>query len=105
LFGTLQQSFSVGGDPSRADVSLTSASLQINTIWVERWWSTITGAWAIDWEREGKSSMTIEFEVGRNLVGRWGVYLRPGIGVWGRDVIGAYEWNVEIGTRYMFKSF
>jgi hypothetical protein len=49
--------------------------------------------------------MVLEVELGRNLVGRWGVYMRPGVGIWGTDVIGAYEWNVEVGTRYMFKSF
>ena len=45
------------------------------------------------------------FEVGRSLIGRLGVYVRPGIGVWGRDVIGAYDWNIEGGIRYMFPSF
>jgi hypothetical protein len=37
------------------------------------------------------------------LVDRWGMYLRPGVGIWGNDV--PYDWNVEVGTRYMFKSF
>jgi hypothetical protein len=49
--------------------------------------------------------MTVEVELGRNIVGRWGAYLRPGVGIWGPDVVGAYNWNVEVGTRYMFKSF
>jgi len=31
------------------------------------------------------------------------MYLRPGVGIWGND--GLYDWNVEVGTRYMFKSF
>ncbi len=105
LFGVFQHSFSVGGDPSRKDISLSNASVQINTIWADRWWTTAQGVWQINWEQQAKSSMTFEVELGRNIVGRWGVYLRPGVGVWGRDVIGAYNWNVEIGTRYMFKSF
>jgi hypothetical protein len=105
LFGVFQHSFSVGGDPSRKDISLSNASVQINTIWAERWWTIAQGVWQINWEQQAKSSMTFEVELGRNIVGRWGVYLRPGVGVWGRDVIGAYNWNVEIGTRYMFKSF
>ena len=105
LFGVFQHSISAGGDPSRADISLTQASVQINTIWADRWWSTVQGAWQVNWEQNAKSSMVFEFELGRNVVGRWGMYLRPGVGIWGNDVAGAYDWNVEVGTRYMFKSF
>jgi hypothetical protein len=105
LFGVFQHQVSVGGDPARADISLTRAVVQINTIWADRWWTTVQGVWQVDWEQQAKSSMTFEVELGRNVVGRWGVYLRPGVGVWGTNVIGAYNWNVEFGTRYMFKSF
>jgi len=103
LFGVFQHSISAGGDPSRSDISLTQANIQINTIWAERWWSTVQGAWQVNWERKATSSMTFEVELGRNLVDRWGMYLRPGVGIWGNDV--PYDWNVEVGTRYMFKSF
>jgi len=105
LFGVFQHSVSAGGDPSRSDISLTNASLQINTIWAERWWTTVQGVWQVNWEQKTKSSMTLEFELGRNLIGQWGAYVRPGVGIWGPDVPGAYNWNVEVGTRYMFKSF
>jgi hypothetical protein len=105
LFGVFQHLVSVGGDPDRSNVSLSQATLNINTIWGEKWWSTVQGVWRVDWEKKTKSSMALEFELGRNIVGRWGVYLRPGVGVWGNDVAGAYDWNVEVGTRYMFKSF
>jgi hypothetical protein len=105
LFGVFSHQVSAGGDPSRADISLTNASIQVNTLWAERWWTTVQGVWQVDWEQKGKSSMVAEFEVGLNLIGRWGVFVRPGIGVWGTDVAGAYQWNVEAGTRYMFKSF
>ena len=105
LFGVFQHLTSVGGDPARRDISLTRATMQINTIWRERWWTTVQGVWQIDWERSAKTSMTLEFEVGRSLVGRLGVFLRPGVGVWGRDVAGAYDWNIEGGVRYVFASF
>lgn len=105
LFGVFQHSVSAGGDPSRADVSFTQASLQINTIWADRWWTTAQGAWQVNWEQKGKSSMVFEIELGRNVVGRWGLFARPGVGIWGNDLAGAYEWNVEVGTRFMFKSF
>jgi hypothetical protein len=105
LFGVFQHSVSAGGDPSRQDISLTNASVQINTIWAERWWTIVNGVWQVNWEQKAKSSMTLEFELGRNLVGQWGMYVRPGVGIWGTTVVGAYDWNVEVGTRYMFKSF
>lgn len=105
LFGVFQHQVSVGGDPARADVELTRAAAQINTIWAERWWTLVQGVWQVDWERSAKSSMTLEFEVGRNVVGRLGLFVRPGVGVWGQDVIGAYDWNIEVGIRRTFPSF
>lgn len=105
LFGVIQHQVSVGGDPGRADISITRAAAQINSFWAERWWTITQAIWQINWERSAKSSMTLEFEVGRNIVGRWGIYVRPGVGIWGRDLIGAYEWNIETGIRYIFPSF
>jgi hypothetical protein len=104
LFGVFQHLTSVGGDPSRKDVSLTRAMAQVNTMWPERWWTIAQAVWQVDWERSAKSSMTLEFEVGRNLIGRLGAFVRPGVGIWGRDLIGAYDWNIEVGVRYMFGS-
>ena len=105
LFGVFQHQLSVGGDPARADVSLTRATALINSIWADRWWTIVQGVWQIDWERSAKSSMTLEFEVGRNLVGRLGMFVRPGVGIWGQDVVGAYNWNIEVGIRRTFPSF
>jgi hypothetical protein len=105
LIGLLQYQTSVGGDPSRRDVSFFSVIAQVNSFWGERWWTVLQSIWQVDFERSGKSSMTMEFEAGRNLVGRFGAYVRPGVGIWGRDVAGAYQWNIEVGVRYMFASF
>jgi len=105
LFGVLQHQTSVGGDSSRQAVSLGRASVLVNTIWKERWWTTVQGVWLVNWEQNAKSSMVAEFEAGRNLLGQFGVFVRPGIGVWGKGVPGAYEWNAEVGVRYIFGSF
>lgn len=105
LIGLFQQQVSVGGDPARKSVNLSRFAAQINSFWAERWWSIAQTVWQIDWERNAKGSLTLELEVGRNIVGRWGMYARPGVGVFGRDLIGAYDWNVEVGLRYMFPSF
>ena len=105
LIGLLTYQTSVGGDPSRKDVSLFSITAQVNSFWGQRWWTIVQSVWNVDFERSGKSSMVMEFEGGRNLIGRFGAYIRPGVGIYGRDVIGAYIWNIEAGVRYMFTSF
>jgi hypothetical protein len=105
LIGLFTQQLSVGGDPDRKSVNLSKLVGQINSFWAERWWTITQAAWQIDWEQSAKSSMTLELEVGRSLIGRLGVYVRPGVGVWGQDLPGAYDWNVEAGVRYMFPSF
>jgi hypothetical protein len=105
LIGLLAYQTSVGGDPSRKDVSLFNVTAQVNSFWGQRWWTIVQSVWQVDFERSGKSSMVMEFEGGRNLIGRFGAYVRPGIGIWGRDVAGAYQWNIEVGVRYMFASF
>jgi hypothetical protein len=105
LIGLLQYQTSVGGDPSRKDVSFFSVTAQVNSFWGQRWWTILQSVWQVDFERSGKSSMVMEFEGGRNLIGRFGAYVRPGVGIYGRDVAGAYIWNIEVGVRYMFTSF
>jgi hypothetical protein len=105
LIGLFTQQFSVGGDPARKPVNVSKITGQVNSFWGEKWWSIVNALWQVDWEQSAKSSMTIEVEVGRSVVGRLGVYVRPGVGIWGRDLPGAYDWNVEAGVRYMFPSF
>jgi hypothetical protein len=105
LIGVFTQQMSVGGDPARKSVNVSKFTGQINSFWGGRWWSIAQTAWQIDWERNAKASLALEFEVGRSVVGRWGVFVRPGVGIFGRDLAGAYNWNVEAGVRYMFPSF
>jgi len=105
LIGLFKQQISVGGDPARNPVNLSTLVGQVNSFWGERWWSIVNTVWQINWEQNAKSSMTLELEVGRSLVGRLGVFVRPGVGIFGRDLPGAYDWNVEVGVRYMFRSF
>ena len=49
--------------------------------------------------------MNLELEVGRNIVGKWGVFIRPGVGIFGQDLPGAYNWNIAGGIRYIFPGF
>ena len=105
LIGLFTQQVSVGGDPARNSINRSRIIGQVNSFWAERWWTIAQAVWQVDWERNSKTSMALELEVGRSVVGRLGVFARPGVGIWGRDLPGAYDWNVEVGIRYMFPSF
>lgn len=105
LSALITQQVSVGGDPARNSVNVTKAQIQINTFWGANGWSVVDADWRIDWERSTRSSMTLQVELGRNVVGKWGVFVRPGIGIYGQDLPGAYAWNITGGIRYMFPSF
>jgi hypothetical protein len=103
IFGVLQHQLSVGGDPSRRDISLSQLAIAFNTIWGERWWTQVAAATQVNWERNAKSSMELEFEGGYRFAKGWGIWVRPGVGLWGQT--GAYEWSVETGIRRTFSNF
>ena len=67
LFGVFQHSISAGGDPSRSDISFTQANIQINTIWAERWWSTVQGRGKLIGNRKRRAACNLK----SNLVGIW----------------------------------
>jgi hypothetical protein len=105
LFALLEHQVSVGGDPSRQNISKSLMGFVFNTIWGERWWTQVQATTQLDWERNAKNSMTLEFEGGHEFTRNWGVWVRPGVGLWGQAVPGAYEWNIEAGIRRTFPSF
>ena len=105
LIGSFTQQISVGGDSVRNPVNLSRALVQLNTIWGTQWWTVAQAAWQVDWERSTTGSMALELELDRNVVGKWGVFVRPGVGIFGQNLGGAYDWNIEGGIRYMFPSF
>jgi hypothetical protein len=105
LIGVLSQQVSVGGDADRKSINISNASLRINTIWGEKWWSVAEAGWMVNWERNTKGSMKLELEIGRNVIGKWGFFIRPGIGIFGQDLPGAYNWKITGGIRYIFASF
>jgi hypothetical protein len=65
LFGVFQHQVSAGGSPSRQDISFSQWTLQIHTIWPERWWTTVQGVWLANWDQKAKTSMALEFELGQ----------------------------------------
>jgi hypothetical protein len=105
IFAMLQHQFSVGGDPSRNEISASRLQCWFNTIWSDHWWTQIEAIAQMDWERKGKTSMTMEFEGGYRFTKDWGAWFRPGVGLWGQNLPGAYSWTVEVGIRRMFVGF
>jgi hypothetical protein len=103
LFSLLVQHFqSVGGDPSKRDVNFTRFRPKVNTVWSEQWWTILEPTWIVDWTRSNKTALNLEFEVGRKLGEHYRAWVRPGTGLWGDNVIGSYDWQLEVGVRYMF---
>jgi len=105
IFGLLQHQLSVGGDPSRRDISTSRLGVIMNTIWGERWWTQVELDTQVDWERKAKNSTTLEFEGGHEFTRNWGVWVRPGVGLWGQTALGAYDWSIEAGIRRTFPTF
>jgi hypothetical protein len=105
LFTMIEHQVSVGGDPSRQSISTSSGQIFFNTIWTDQWWTRVELTPQVLWDQKAKSSMTLEFEGGYRFIQDWGVWVRPGVGLWGQNVPGAYEWNIEAGVRRMFAGF
>jgi len=105
LIGVLSQQISVGGDSDRKSINISNASLRINTIWAEKWWSVARAGWLLNWEQSTRGSMDLDLEIGRNVVGKWGIFIRPGIGIFGKDLPGNYSWKIAGGIRYIYPSF
>ena len=105
VFALLQHQFSVGGDPSRNDISASRIQTWFNTIWTDHWWTQFEAVVQMNWEQKEKTSMTLEFEGGYRFTNHWAVWVRPGVGLWGRSLPGAYDWNFEVGIRRMFEGF
>ena len=45
---------------------------------------------------------TLELELGRLLTRHWAVWARPGVGVVKNGLPQVYDWNFEVGVRYLF---
>ena len=106
VLASIAQNFkSVGGDPSRPDIDVARLRTELNTLWSQYWWTLLRSTVHVDWNQHAKSGMTLDLEMGRRLDKHWRIYAMPGVGLWGNDVKGDYEWKVEFGVRYMFYRF
>jgi hypothetical protein len=101
VFPYIQQFWTFGGS---TDVEINTTLLRTGflTRWPQRTYSFVEASLYVDWERDGRTGFTLEAEVGRFVAKSLGVYLRPGVGLWGDNLPPVYNWNLEVGLRYFF---
>ena len=100
----LQDVNSVGGDPSRRDIHFMRVSSAVNTIWSDRWWTTGSMEWDMDWNSNRKTTMNLLGEVGHRFDKHWNVFAGAGAGVIGRETFLGVEWTVQAGVRWVFQT-
>lgn len=88
-----------------SSTSETRVRLRLNTLWSHEWWSFVESRFFVDWTQDAKTGMVLLFEGGRRLDSHWRLYVRPEVGLWGRDLPGTFNYGVELGVRYMFYLF
>jgi hypothetical protein len=102
LYVLAQDFISIGGDPSRPDLHYTQVQSAFNTIWTERWWSSVIATWDLDWNNRRKTTMNLQGEIGHQFDDHWNVFAGPGVGVMGRNTFLGLDWTVQAGVRWVF---
>jgi hypothetical protein len=104
IFVFVQDYNSVGGDPSRANLHFMRVTSAFNTIWSERWWSTASMEWDMNWNQNRKTTMNLLGEVGHRFDKHWNLFVSYGAGVTGRDTFLGLDWTVQAGVRWVFQT-
>jgi hypothetical protein len=103
FFPNIQHYFSVGGSSLRRDVNFTTLRPNLLTRWPKKMYTFLEPQFTIDWENSDKVGLTVELEVGKILSKNVATWARPGVGVINRNEMPqVYEWNIELGMRYIF---
>lgn len=102
IFPGLQHYESFAGQDARAHVSFTQARLFVLTRWPNRFYTGIENQFTVDHRRNGRAAFTIEAEVGRFIDKHWAAWVRPGVALLGDELPYIYNWNMEVGLRYVF---
>jgi hypothetical protein len=105
LFYTLVQDFnSVGGDPSRDHIHYMQVQPTFNTIWSRQWWTSIVADFNIDWTHRRKTTTNLQGQIGYQFGRNWVAFAGAGAGAMGRDTPLGYDWTVNAGIRWVFKT-
>lgn len=93
---------SVSGQSGRQRVSFTQFRLYILTRWPHRSYTLIENQLTVDYVRNSRVGFTIEVEAGHFLNKHLALWARPGVGLAGDQLPYIYNWNFEVGVRYLF---
>ena len=102
FFPFLQYYTTIGGDDARPDVHYTSIKTVLLTRWPDRFYTVVEPHFIIDHEHSDRVGVTLEGEVGRFLNRNVALWARPGVGLHGDNLPQVYNWNFEVGFRYIF---
>lgn len=102
IFPNLQHFHAVDGDSNLAQVNYTQGKLFVLTRWPNRFYTGTEALVIVDHVRNNRMGATLEVEAGRFLDQHVAVWVRPGVGLAGDDIPQIYNWNVEVGLRYLF---
>jgi hypothetical protein len=102
FFPNVQHYTSVAGDNNRPDVNFTTLKPNLLTRWPNRFYTFVEPQFIIDWERNADVGFMVEVEVGKLVSSNVAVWVRPGLGVIKNDLPQIYDWNLEVGLRYVF---
>lgn len=102
FFPFLQYYTTIGGDDARPDVHYTSIKTVLLTRWPNRLYTVVEPHFIVDHEHADRVGVTLEGEVGRFLNRNVALWARPGIGLHGDNLPQVYNWNFEVGFRYIF---
>jgi hypothetical protein len=102
LFPYVQQFWTFGGG-SDVEIDTTLLRSGLLTHWPNRAYTFVEPSLFIDWLQSAHTGFTLEVEIGRFFTKNLGLYLRPGLGLWGDNIPCVYDWNFEVGLRCAFK--
>lgn len=102
FFPYIQHGKAIGGDASREQVEYTNLRASLLTRLPAKTYSFIEYSYWIDHQRSNVASSQIKAELGRFVLPKTGVYIRPGTGLSGTDQRYGMHWSLEIGLRHFF---
>lgn len=102
LTETIEHFVSFDRDAGRDGVALTKLDLHLATEWSPTTWTRAGIELFVDWKAGEHTGMNLDVEIGKAAASGFAVWLRPAIGVFGRNVDGVVDWSLSAGARWLF---
>jgi len=100
----VQQVNSIGGDPTRKNISYMKLEFTLYDIWHQKYTFKLKVKPTVDWTQDGKTGAIGEIEGGLLPARNWRTWLMFGRRLWGPPGIpGTYDNRVELGISRRFE--